>query len=53
MLIVATPQEANATWFQPDEVMKYWHQWQQRVAEFWQLQGAAQHTTFVDFCHLC
>lgn len=41
LLIVTTPQEAITTWFQHDEVMKYWHQWQQRVADFWQLQGLA------------
>ncbi|MDJ0555669.1 MAG: exonuclease [Microcoleaceae cyanobacterium MO_207.B10] len=41
LLIVTTPQEAIATWFEPDEVMKYWHQWQKRVGDFWQLQGVA------------
>jgi len=39
LLIVTTLQEAIATWFEPDEVMKYWHQWQERVADFWQLQS--------------
>lgn len=40
LLIVATPDEAIVTWFNPDEVMEYWHQWQQRVAAFWEQRGA-------------
>jgi len=35
LLIVATPDEAVVTWFDPDEVKKYWNRWQQRVAKFW------------------
>ncbi len=40
LLIVTTPDEVSLTWFDPDEVMDYWHQWQQRVAQFWEQQKA-------------
>jgi genome maintenance exonuclease 1 len=40
LLIVTTPDELSLTWFDPDEVMDYWHKWQQRVAQFWKQQKA-------------
>ena len=35
LLITTTPSEASVTWFERDEVIKYWHLWEQRVADFW------------------
>ena len=40
LLIVTTPDEVSLTLFDHDEVMDYWHQWQQRVAQFWSQQKA-------------
>ncbi|MEP0780261.1 exonuclease [Microcoleus sp. ZQ-A2] len=40
LLIATTPDEVSLTWFDPDEVMDYWHKWQQRVAQFWTQQKA-------------
>ena len=40
LLIVTTPDEVSLTWFDPNEVMNYWHKWQQRVAQFWAQQKA-------------
>jgi genome maintenance exonuclease 1 len=40
LLIATTPDEVSLTWFDPDEVMDYWHKWQQRVAQFWAQQKA-------------
>lgn len=41
LLIVATPKETIVNWFPPKELIKYWHQWQQRVAQFWQAKAVA------------
>jgi genome maintenance exonuclease 1 len=40
LLIATTPDEVSLTWFDPNEVMDYWHKWQQRVAQFWAQQSA-------------
>jgi genome maintenance exonuclease 1 len=40
LLITTTPDDVSLTWFDPDEVMDYWHKWQQRVAAFWEQQKA-------------
>ena len=41
LLIVATPKETIVNWFPPKELIKYWREWQQRVAQFWQGQAVA------------
>ncbi len=35
LLITTTSLEASVTWFERDEVIKYWDLWKQRVADFW------------------
>lgn len=41
LVIQATPNQAVVRLFAPDEVIKYWGRWQQRVAQFWNYQKAA------------
>ena len=37
LLVVAIPEtEAEVFWFEPTAVEDYWHEWEKRVAEYWQ-----------------
>lgn len=35
LVIVTTPDEADVTWFEPQEVKSNWDLWKQKVADFW------------------
>ncbi|MBD1881613.1 PD-(D/E)XK nuclease family protein [Coleofasciculus sp. FACHB-T130] len=40
LLVVAVPEmPAEVFWFEPDNMMIYWQQWERRVGEFWQRRG--------------
>ncbi|TAF05458.1 MAG: exonuclease [Nostocales cyanobacterium] len=39
LVIVTTPDEAIVHWLEPKDVMKKWHQWENKVTEFWSNRG--------------
>ncbi|MDJ1169213.1 exonuclease [Roseofilum sp. BLCC_M154] len=39
LLVRSTPDEVDITLFEPQEMLQFWHQWQARVAQFWQIQN--------------
>ncbi|OJJ25554.1 hypothetical protein BI308_11250 [Roseofilum reptotaenium AO1-A] len=41
LLIRSTPDLADITLFEPQKMSYFWHQWQARVAQFWQIQNSS------------